>query len=287
MRALPIPPESDLRRLYETERLTTYQVAEHFGASRPVVCRWLRKLGIPLRPGGRGLANRGSEPPTADELRVMVHTEHLTYAAIAERYGVHERAIHGWLDRAGIPRGEYRMTRYKGKPPRLPNATTLRRLYESGEGLEQIGHRYGVRWQLIHSLCKKFGIARRHDGFQNGRRWTCDDGHLVRSSFEQRVDNWLYAHGVEHTVDPRLPFNRRYCADFYANGMYVEVWCVKGSAQYDERKQRKCAEYAKHGARLIELNPYDFLPRAKNLWQRKLSVLLGGMPVQHELLLVA
>lgn len=261
-----------LRDLYETQRLTTRQIGERAGVSYMTVQRWLRKHGIAARHAGRGLANRGLPQPTADELRRLVHEEHIPYAEIARRYGATERAVHYWLDSFGIPRSDIWITRRRGYVPPLPSADELRRLYlDEGVSLEEIGLMYGVSEPPIRRLTKKLGIEVKPSGFDGGKRYVCDDGHVVRSIYEKRVDDWLTELGIAHEYEPCLPLDCRYRADFLANGWYIEIWGVIGSDQYAVRHAYKLEIYQRHDAPLIELIPHDFGGQANGRWLRKLA----------------
>jgi transposase len=131
---------AELRRLYEQQQRTPAEIAERFGVSGRTVRRWLRRLGIPLRPPperrGRPL------PPTAAELRRRYVADGLTIAQLAARYGVAASTVRGWLQNAGIPR------RRPGRASQAPSREELVRLYVA-EGLSttQIGQRYGVSQQ--------------------------------------------------------------------------------------------------------------------------------------------
>jgi hypothetical protein len=91
---------------------------------------------------------------------------------------------------------------------------------------------YGVTDKVISRLFGEYGIQPNPNGWDGGKRHACQDGHLVRSTYEQRVDDWLYRHGIEHVYEPTLPYDRRCRSDFLANGWYIEIWGVKGNAAY-------------------------------------------------------
>lgn len=275
------PDRQSLARLYETERTSTRAIGALFGVSKTEVRRWLADDGIAARPKGRGLANRGVAAPTADELRRMIHGEHLSYLEIAARFGVDDSAVQHWLRRHGIPRPRVWDTRRKGRVVREPTADELRALYDEGLSAARIGDRLGLSESAILVRLAGHGIARRDGGWQGGRRWTCADGHRVRSSYEQRVDDWLSANGVEHVVEPPLPFGSTSRADFLARGWYVEVWGVVNRRDYAKRKGEKRALYATHGLPLIEINPDDFSAAARDRYVRKLAHHLLGA---HEFL---
>ena len=263
----PPPPESELRNLYEVQRMTAEQVGENFGVSHGLVLQWLKRYGIQARPHGTGLAARGIEPPTCEELTRMIHTDRLTYTQIASRYGVDQSAVQHWLKRHGIERPLTWFEEHSA-PETL---AAMRAAYEAGASLEDIGQHWGgVAETTVNTLFKANGIALRLGGWKGGQRFTCQDGHLVRSTYERRVDDWLYEHGIEHTYEPSLPFSPVHKADFEANGWYIEVWGVTDNQAYQERKQRKQALYAANNCPLIEIPQHAFFRQSKDLWIRRL-----------------
>lgn len=95
------------------------------------------------------------------------------------------------------------------------------------------------------------------------------DGHFVRSKAEILIDNYLYAAGIAHTYERKLPMAAEdvYC-DFYLpdKDVYIEYW-GRNDPEYLRNKARKLAVYKKHNLNLIELhdtevqNLDDHLPR--------------------------
>lgn len=265
------PDPTELRKLYIDDRMTTRQLGEHYGVSHMSIKRWLREFGIPRRSADRGLRNRGIEAPTAAELNDLVHVQHLSYADIGERYGVDQSAVPHWLKRHGIPRPTVWQTRRRGATATKPTAAEIRERYGCGESLSYIGADHGISARTVRDLCREYGIEVRPDGWQGGRRIQCLDGHQVRSTYEQRVDDWLTGNGIVHELEPRLPFDRRYMADFRVGEIYIEIWGVVGSNSYDERKRRKIDLYREHGLELVELHPWSFSSRGG--WLRRLHSL--------------
>ncbi|QKW15380.1 hypothetical protein [Verrucosispora sp. NA02020] len=266
------PGASELRRLYIDQDLTTRQIAAQYGVQRITVGRWLKAHGIELRAPGQGLAYRGIEAPSRDELYRFVYVEHLGYRKIAERYGVTYSAVGHWLAAHGIAKPTVWQTRRRGQHVHLPGPDELERRYAEGESTSSIAAEFGVSSGTIGQRCREYGIKLRRNGWQGGRRWECADGHLARSVYEQRVDDWLTEHGYAHEVEPRLPGDRRYAADFLVAGIYVEVWGVEGSATYDARRERKTRLYRENGLPLIELPAWTF---GRGTWRRRLA---AGLP---------
>lgn len=277
------PPEFALRFLYEDEQLPTRAIAAFYGVSHMGVKRWLRHYGIVARPPHRGIETTGLPKPTADDLRHMIDVEHLSYEAIGARYGVGRTAIPNWLDKHGIARPEPWVTRRKGAAANPPTEAELRERYErDGQPSRRIADEYGVSATMIAALCRSYGILRRRSGFNYGRRYSCRDGHEVRSVYEQRIDNWLFEHEIPHEYEPPLPFDRRCRADFRIGDAYIEIWGVSNrNARYKASRARKTALYHEHGIHLVELAPEAFAMRASGRWERKLATVFIQNSAQY------
>lgn len=278
------PGSESLRRLYIEERKTTREIGALCGVSKTHVLRWLKAEGIERRPANRGLLNRGIAEPAADDLRRMVHVEHRSYREIAAMFGVDPSAVMHWLKRHGIQRPKTWETRRAGNAPVWPDDDVLARRYESGERVNDIAAEVGVSRPTVIARLKQLGVAVRRDGYDGGKRFACDDGHSVRSVYEQRVCNWLSKQGIPHAYEPRLPWDRRAKADFLANGWYVEIWGVQGSPAYAAQRARKQAAYRSHDIAMVEINHFDFSSQKRGRWRRLLAV--TSTPAAHALSLL-
>lgn len=98
--------------------------------------------------------------------------------------------------------------------------------------------------------------------------------HQVRSTYEMRVDNWLADHGLDHEVEPRMPFTSNWRADFRVGDTFIEVWGVSGKPAYDEKKAAKIAAFRRHRAKLIELPHWIFAAKHDSALERRLAQLL-------------
>lgn len=255
--------------------MTTRAIADQCGVEKTSVSRWLRQAGIPLRGSGIGLASRGIEPPTRDELRDMVHVQHLSYRAIAERYGVDFTAIPYWLEAHGIERPSVWVTRRKGIAASEPTEAELRALVESGQSLRFIEQQYDVTRGCLIERCREYGIEVAESGWPD-RVYDCADGHKVMSIYEVQVDDWLYQAGIPHVSEPRYPFDKRYRADFGVGDTFIEVWGVTNKASYLERKAAKIARCEVEGLDLIQIHHTD-MAQGQKWWQplERLKDLLG------------
>lgn len=89
------------------------------------------------------------------------------------------------------------------------------------------------------------------------------DGHFVESEVEISVDDALYNLGFLHAYNIKVPeiTERTVQCDWYipitfSEGIYIELWGIKGNAQYNKNKEEKISLYKKHKLSLIELQ-YD------------------------------
>lgn len=262
---LPIPDKTTLEFLYCDWKQTTRQIAQHFQVSDGTVGKWLKKHGIAMRPPGPGLANRGVEPPTAAELERMIHVEHLYYREIAQRYGVDQSAVMYWLDRSGIARPVTWYDRHNN-PAALAELSAL---YDDGLSLREIGDLHGITRIQVAKLFRDNGISLRKDGWQGGKRFETKSGILVRSTYEQKVADWLCNQTIDFVYEPRLPFSG--LSDFLAHNWYIEVWGVKDSPKYKARQATKQLLYKQHHLPLIELHVHYFDNGRNGLWMRHLA----------------
>jgi hypothetical protein len=266
------PTDPELRQLYEVDGLTAQAIADRCQVEKITALRWLKAAGIERRPTGIGLAHRGITAPTADELRAMVHDQHLSYREIAEHYGVDFTAVPYWLKKHGIPKPTVWGTRRRGQVVVMPTREELRRRREAGEPIRSIALDVGVAHGTIGALCRKYGITVDDPGWDETRRHACLDGHAVRSTYEQKVDDWLHEHGLAHEYEPQYPFDRRYKADFLVGRAYVEVWGVTRVEAYEARRRLKIERCKAEGLHLIQVSHERFDGRRR--WWAPLLPLL-------------
>lgn len=279
MKSLVKPDFDTLKHIYEVDRLTVRQIAAKYGVTKTAAQMWFHRYGIPLREAHNGMVNRGLREPTREELVQLIHVEHLGYREVASMFGVTTIAISRRLKQFNIPRPTHWDTRYKGNRPVLPTQEELTALYESGISLQDIGEQFNVSEIVIRKLCKEYAITVKRNGWNGGKRFECKDGHQVRSTYEQRIDDWLFEHSIPHVYEPALPCDKRYHADFSANGWYIEIWGVTDNARYTERRKHKTQLYHQHGLPLIELGKDFFSSRGQVRLKRRLAKLLIPAPI--------
>ncbi len=262
------PTADDLEAMYARDGMTAQAIADQYGVAKISALRWLKSAGIERRASG-GLARRGGAMPTRNELDRMIHVEHLSYREIAGRYGVDFTAVSYWMKKYGdIESPTVWGTRRKGEDLVLPDDAELRRRLESGQSIRSIGEEFGGGWAELTKRAHAAGMPVSCGGWK-GRMLDCKDGHQSRSRYEQRVDDWLYDHGIIHECEPQYPWDRRSRADFRVGGTFIEVWGVTGSQSYEDRKARKIRECAVRGLPLIQINHWQFSKGRK--WWRPLE----------------
>ena len=100
-------------------------------------------------------------------------------------------------------------------------------------------------------------------------KYRAQDGHMVRSKAEVLIDNFLYASGLVHAFERKLPVLEDVYCDFYLpdGKVYIEYWGLENDPKYEARKQEKILIYQKYKFTLIQLtdehvsNLDDHLPR--------------------------
>ena len=100
-------------------------------------------------------------------------------------------------------------------------------------------------------------------------KYTCTDGHIVKSKSEMIIDNWLFEHNIPHAYEKALPIdadeNHDLHPDFYLPGygdeeddIYIEYWGYNESnIKYTESKNYKLKIYKQQKITVICLDEND------------------------------
>jgi hypothetical protein len=116
-------------------------------------------------------------------------------------------------------------------------------------------------------------------------RYTCIDGHRVRSLAELLIDNWFYTQKVRHRYeDIIIHEGRKYKYDWYLEdyGLYIEFFGYSGK-KYFETKREKEKFYAKHRLTMLAIAPEnlaDLHQFLKNKLQLKTLDLLDSLDLE-------
>lgn len=262
------PFAKEIIRLYQEEHATTREIGARFGASKHPVLDLLKRHNI---------ARRKSRSPgrkaTEAELRQWILVDHLSLVEIAQIVGCDGSAVTYWLREYNIPweGNTWGQRNAKRNIVEVP-AEQLRDMYETkGMSFQNIANECGTSTEWVRLRIQRYGIPVRSGGWQ-GKRFLCADNHLVKSTYELRVDDWLFSNGIGHEYEMPIGFGGSSTADFLTDtGVFIEVWGVAVNAVYQERRARKIAWYQSQCASLISINYWDFDASRNSLWIRKLS----------------
>ncbi|MBM3182220.1 MAG: hypothetical protein FJZ86_18025 [Chloroflexi bacterium] len=97
------------------------------------------------------------------------------------------------------------------------------------------------------------------------------DGHVCLSLGERTIDEYLFAHGIDHKKEPRYP-EGNYRGDFKVGLTFIEYFGLTGNPEYDAKTQEKIRLCKKHNITLVAIYPEDLISREK--LENKLSILI-------------
>ncbi|MHA1192328.1 MAG: hypothetical protein ACTSP9_08535 [Promethearchaeota archaeon] len=92
------------------------------------------------------------------------------------------------------------------------------------------------------------------------KKYTCLDGHVVRSKGELIIDNYLYLLKIAHKYEKSIyVYGSKIKYDWYLPkyDVYIEYWGYGGKT-YEKRKKEKLRLYKKAKLRLISIENYMF-----------------------------
>ncbi len=113
-------------------------------------------------------------------------------------------------------------------------------------------------------------------------KFTCTDGHIVKSKSEMIIDNWLFDHNIPHAYEKRLPIdsdeNHDLHPDFCLPGykddpddIYIEYWGYnETNIEYTKSKNYKLKKYKELKVTVICLEEKDIMDIGASL-DRKLK----------------
>ena len=116
-------------------------------------------------------------------------------------------------------------------------------------------------------------------------KFTCSDGHIVKSKSEMIIDNYLFEHKIPHAYEKALPIdgNKEHDLhpDFYlptldnGKGVYLEHSGYDNNIQYTKSKNYKKSKYKELGVTVICTNENDMMDYQSSL-ERKLKFFKSG-----------
>ena len=84
---------------------------------------------------------------------------------------------------------------------------------------------------------------------------SCEDGHIVKSSEEQQIDNYFYNHNIQHIYEKALPIKdqKQLHPDWFLpeKNIYIEHFGIIGSKNYENIVNYKMPIYKELGITLI------------------------------------
>lgn len=251
-------PKSELDRLYTVERLSAEKISNIYNVSKPTILRALKRYGINRRTGLETMMPEGYKAPSKKELLDLYWKDWKSYEEIAELFNVDITTVPYWFKEHGIESRSNSETRL-GKDFKEPTKEMLTEWYVKQKlDTVTIGEMLGCGAGLVARRLKSFDIEVRSNIFNGADFITCSNGLEVRSNYERMFVEQMVKQNIEFEYEPRLPFNRRYSADFLVKDMYVEVWGVQNNKRYSERKIKKKRLYKNNNAKLFNVYPNDF-----------------------------
>jgi hypothetical protein len=99
-------------------------------------------------------------------------------------------------------------------------------------------------------------VARRM-GYETYSFYKASDGHLLRSSLELIVDEFLYSRDINHEIDGIISKDFKYRYDFKIGTTFVEIWGY-GGKDYLNRRVKKEKLYELEKSKLISIEQSAF-----------------------------
>ena len=97
--------------------------------------------------------------------------------------------------------------------------------------------------------------------FNEKKVYKCKDTHMVRSSGEVRIDDWLSDNGIEHKCEEKLPFSSVLYCDWYLPkyDAYIEFWGSVHSKDDGAHRKYKEKLYKENGLTLVSIEDADLI----------------------------
>lgn len=114
-------------------------------------------------------------------------------------------------------------------------------------------------------------------------KYTCKDGHIVKSKSERDIDNYLFEHGISHAYERELPYGATekevlhpdfYLPNYLGDGkhVYIEHWGYnENNLQYTKTKKFKMPIYKQLGITLICTYEKTDMGKIDTVLDRKLN----------------
>ncbi len=241
------PSEYELYDLYVNKKLRIIDIANKYCIAYNTARNILIKNNIPIRKPYIYRMQENCTIPTKEHLKELYVNKYLSMEKIGEKLKINPQTVARRLFKSGIKKRNCSEARLpKNFIP--PAKEELEKLYvfENRSSCE-IAEKYNVSHRYIISLLRKYQIQVKGNIFTRGNHTIkCKDGHLVRSSQERLIDDWLFENGISHYYEKRIHTTRK-TADFYIPDidLYIEFLGLNGKDFYDERNKNKEDIYKK------------------------------------------
>lgn len=139
--------------------------------------------------------------------------------------------------------------------------------------------------KLLVEITKCREITILDDSYEG--KFTCTDGHIVKSKSEMIIDNWLFDHNIPHAYEKKLPIDSDekhdlhpdFCLPGYGDDtddIYIEYWGYnEKNIEYTKSKNYKMKIYKELKITVICLEEKDIMDISASL-SRKLKFYKKG-----------
>lgn len=180
-------------RLYEQDLVPIWEIAQRLGRGQGTVHRYLRQLGVQMRPHGQNARPSVRRIPHAQvERAVELYRSGMSQREVGERLGLRQSAVRYRLDIAGVERRSasdaQKLSNWR-HPRRLVAGVEARvaEMYRSGVLLEDIARETGVYRTTVSDVAKRNGVPLRRPSKQEPPASLA--GPVMRGGGVPKIDN--------------------------------------------------------------------------------------------------
>ena len=245
-------PKEVLDEMYTKKGMGKGAIAKKLNVSPTTVLNRLIEYNIETRSISEAMMGMRKINIPKKELEEMYNEKGIGTPEIARKLNTTSSTVRRYLIQYNIPMrssSSYRETN-------ISKEVLNKKYINEMKTMDEIAVEFNVSRRAIGKKIKKFGIPARPTLFGYKERLKCDDGHLVRSSGERKIDNFLYHNGITHEYETQVE-DTKYLCDFYipSIGIWIEYWGLYDKGNYNEILQKKLEVYERFGLKLIEIYP--------------------------------
>lgn len=135
--------------------------------------------------------------------------------------------------------------------------------------------------ELLVKISKCTNIDLMDDNYEG--RYTCKDGHIVKSKSEREIDNYLFDHGIPHAYEKELAYGPNskdtlkpdfFLPDYISKGesVYIEHWGYnENNINYTKTKKFKISKYKELKTTMICTYEKTDMGKINTVLERKLN----------------